>query len=376
MGCQPENPDGFPPHISALDSLIVLPDGGNPSENIKLSREIAFNDSLLFEKVTAMKADRYGNVYIAGESWNRRQIYTFDRNGTKIDSLGMHGSGFGQFLELSSLQLKNSNLHIFDHQLGRVTTYNTDLREITDTTVFGFDGDHLPAEWPGFRSFPVAVMNDNSYLAAFQRTREPAYEPEGEIRYYKAAASGKLMPGKFHSQPDIKYLVGDYAGRPAHFALSHPEQPLLEISENGRIYSAFTDEFLIHVLDKNGEKMHSYFYPAKRLDLDPAEVIHPRFSHNDQLLRVRESAEYPDKWPALFSLLSDDENRIWVSAITENRAELKWYVIDDATGEIASTFRWPFDKPISFVRGGTVYTIEKDDMGFEQVVRYGIKVLP
>lgn len=376
QGCQPVNPDELPPHISALDSLIVLPAGDLHTGDVELAREAAFNDSLLLDRVTAVVADRDGNVFIAGESWNRRQIYFFGRNGTKIDSLGSYGADFGQFLELSNMQLQNDGLHIFDHKLGRITTYNTALQEITDTLGFTFDGGHLPDEWPGFNSFPVSVINKNSYLAAFQRKREPAYELEGEIQYFIADSSGVLMPGKIHAQPDIQYLVGDYAGRPTHFTLPHPARPLLEISANGRIYSAFTDEFLIHVLDKHGKKMHSYFYAAERFELDPNEVIHPRFSHNDQILRVRESADYPETWPALHSMLSDDENRIWVSAITENRNVMKWFVIDDTTGEIAYTFHWPADKPISLVRDGSVYTIEKDDMGFQQVIRYRINYSP
>jgi len=373
LGCKPEYSDDLPPHISGIDSLIVIPPAEIHSGEVELVREIAFNDSLLIDKVTAVAVDFEGNVYMAGESWNRRQIHIFSSDGVLIDSLGNFGSDFGQFQEISSLQLRNNKLHIFDHQLGRITTNDKKSGEIIDTLEFLFDGDNLPADWTGFHSYPVAIKDDDSFLIAFQRKREPAYEPEGEIQYFIADTSGELISEKIYSQPDIRYLVGDYAGRPAHFTLPYPEKPLLEISKNGKIYSAFSDEFLIHVLNEHGRKQHSYYYPGERYLLDPHEVIHPRFSHNDQLLRVRESAEYPEKWPALHSMLSDDENRIWVSTITENRNEMQWFVIDDITGEIAYTFRWPFDKPISFVKSGSVYTIEKDNMGFQQVVRYRIK---
>ncbi len=370
----PDNPETMPSHILAIDSVIVIPDTLPETGSIKLTKELAFRDSLLLDQITALEVDSEDNLYIAGESWNRRQIHMYNSEGSYEDSLGSYGVDFGQFLEISRLQLRKNNLYVFDDQLNRITTLDIESGEAIDTVGLHLAGIHLPEDWSGFHAAAVAIEEDGSFLVAFQQDRDPAYEPEGELLYYKVDESGEVLSDVILAQPDIKYLVGDYAGRPAPFTLPLPEKPLLTTSENGRIYSAYTDEFLIHVLDADGNNLHSYYNESERYELNPNEVIHPRFSHNDQLLRVRKSAVYPEKWPALYSLLTDDENRVWISTITDNRDVLKWWVIDDQSGTLTATFNLPFDQPIYLVKNGAVYTVEKKDTGFKKVVRYRIQM--
>jgi len=371
--CTPENPDELPPHIKAIDSLIVLQDDSLNHGSVKFEREMVYTDSLLIEHIPAIVVDESGTVYLAGESWNRRHIYIFDSDGSYSDSLGSYGIDEGQFQKVSALQIKNESLHVFDDQLNRRTSFQVKTGELIDTLGLSPDGIHLPDDWSDFSANIVRVREDDSYLMAFTRDRNPAYEPEGEIRYYAVNDSSEVVSDTILVQEDMQYLVGDYAGRPAAFQLPVPEKPLLSVSENGRIYAAFSDEFLIHVHNSDGKHQHSYYLPFDRYDLSPDEIIHPRFSHNVQLLRVRESATYPEKWPVIYSMLVDDEDRIWVSTITENRDELKWWVIDDRTGSITATFHLSFDKPIHLVKNGSAYTIEKNDMGFKEVVRYVLK---
>lgn len=371
----PENPDEFPSHVQSIDSLIVLQQDSLNVGSVSLEREIAFTDSLHLEEIPAIAVDENESVYFAGESWNRRHIYIFDSNGSLTDSLGNYGDDMGEFMEISELQIKGETLYVLDNQLNRKTTFEMSTEELIDTLSFNPDGDHLPEDWQGFSSDPVWVRENDSYLMEFTLDRNPAYEPEGEIRYYLVDENSEIISDVILTQTDVRYLVGDYTGKPAPFLLPIPEKPLLSLSENGRFYSAFSDEFLIHVWDSAGNHLHSYYLPFDRYDLDPDEIIHPRFSHNDQLLRVRESATYPEKWPVFYSMLVDDEERIWVSTITENRDELKWWIIDDRTGTVTATFRMSFDKPIHFVKNGSAYTIEQNELGFKEVVRYGFEII-
>ncbi|MEX0662210.1 MAG: 6-bladed beta-propeller [Balneolaceae bacterium] len=373
--CTPENSDEIPPHVQAIDSLIVLQDDSLKSGSVMLEKEVVFTDSLLLEDIPAIAVDEKETLYFAGESWNRRHIHIFNSDGSYRDSLGNYGEEMGQFFEIGDLQIQNEILHVLDNQLNRRTAFGIESGELKDTLTLNPDGNHLPNEWSGFSTNLVSVREDDSYLMAFTRDRNPAYEPEGEVRYYAVDENSKVISDTILSQPDVRYLVGDYTGKPAPFLLPIPEKPLLSISENGRIYSAFSDEFLIHVHDNDGNHLHSYYLPFDRYDLDPDEIIHPRFSHNVQLLRVRESATYPEKWPVFYSMLVDDEDRIWISTITENRDELKWWIIDDRTGNITATFRVSFDKPIHLVKSGSAYTIEQNDMGFKEVVRYGFEMI-
>jgi len=372
-GCTPEDPDGLPAHLQAIDSLIVLQ--GEPFEvgTLNLQKETVFDDSLLLNKITAVSIDENSRVYVGGESWNRAKVFRFDGAGTLIDSLGSYGDGFGAFMEVSRLQLMNNRLFVFDDVLNRATAVQLETFEAADTAGFINFYEQLTDMEPEGHSSVKHIGKDGSYLVAYQHKRDPAYDHEGLISYYLADTAGNLLSNKIHEQSDIRYLVGDYAGRPAPFTLQFPEKPLLTVSEEGRIYSAFTDEFLIHVQGPDGTDLHSYYFPFERSILDPAEVIHPRYSHNKQLMMVRESADYPEQWPALYSMITDDEGKIWVSTIKEDRSLLEWWIIDDVTGQLVTRFNWPFDKPIAAIKNGSVYTIEKNSMGYEIVVRYKLQ---
>lgn len=375
-GCAAEDPNRLPSHVMEIDSLIVF-SGFQPTlDTIELEQELIFTDSLLLDEITALEVDDSGTLFIAGESWNRRQVHIFNSDGSYSDSLGSYGEQSGQFLEINHLQLMDDDLLVFDSELNRITTYRLDSFELTDTLSLHPEMKQLPKGWPGYDATPVAALSSETFLVAFSRERNPAYEPTGVLHYYEVDKNGDISSELILNQNDIRYLIGDYAGRPAPFIIPLPEKPLLEISDNGRLYSAFSDEYLIHVQESDGTYSHAYYNRVDRHLLDPNEVFHPRFSHNDQLLRVWESAEYPEKWPVLYSLLSDDEDRIWISTITENRDELRWWIIDDRTGDIYATFLWPFNKPIYSVKNESVYTVEKNELGFKEVVKYRIIVCP
>lgn len=370
-GCSPDNPYGLPPHVVAADSVVVIPENPAGMATVKLEKEIAFRDSLLLEGISTVAVGDDGSVLFAGSSWNRTQIHIFNRDGTYTDSLGNYGSRDGEFLEVRNLQLVGDTLYVFDTELGRVTIFNSKTGNLISVVNPQYHGEQLPNSWNGFHASPIALLNNSSFLTEFKRDRNPAYESSGDIQYYAADYDGAILSSKILSQKDLQYIIGDYAGRPAPFTLSLPERPLLSVAENGRIYSAYTEEFFINVYEPNGDYLYSYYSDIERYSLDPNEVIHPRFSHNDQLLRVRESAVYPEKWPALHSMAVDDVGNLWVSTITSDREQLKWWIIEEETGEVTATFYRPTEKPIVTVKDNSVYTIETGNSGFKEVVRYG-----
>lgn len=369
-GCSPENPHGLPPHVLAADSVVVIPENREGIADLKLEKELSFSDSLFIENISSVAVGNDGSVLFAGSSWNRTQIHIFDRKGVYIDSLGNYGNRNGEFLDVRNLQIEGDTLYVFDSELGRVTVYNSETGNVLDTVSPQFDGEQLPNNWNGFLASPIALLENRSFLIEFKRNRNPAYDSSGDLHYYAADREGEISSSKILSQLDLQYIVGDYAGRPAPFTLSLPEKPLITVAENGRIYSAYTDEFFIRVHDSEGDFLYSYYSGIERYALDPDEVIHPRFSHNDQLLRVRESAVYPEKWPALHSMVVDNAGRLWVSTITSDREQLKWWIIDEESGTVEATFYWPTEKPILAVKDNAVYIVEKSESGFKEIVRY------
>jgi len=364
----------LPAHVAETENLTVLDKKAEEQAEFHFEKELTFDDSLYFDRITDIAVDDGGRLFMAGEGWNRRQIHIFDPSGTHGDSLGNFGYDLGEFQSIDRIQIYGDTLLLMDQDLSRITSFDLGSGSWIDTTGYRAEQLTLPDGLSAYEysAAPVFVFDDSRILISFTENRNPAYEPEGRISYHITESDGRVMDRQIVEQLDLRYLVGDYAGRPAPFTLPLPEKPLITVSGSGVIVSAQTEEFFIRVMDVENNREWAYYLDYERRSLDPNEVIHPRFSHNDQLLRVKESAVYPEKWPALYSLIADDEDRVWVSTIIDDRNMLEWWVIDYNSHSLITRFTWPLDRQIAAVKNGSVYAIEKNSMGYEMVVRYRI----
>ena len=371
VACSEEYP-GLPDHIANSEHLLVFDKESITPKQFHFHRETVFEDSLHIDQIKDIKVDDDGRLYIASESWGRRQLHLFESDGSYIDSLGMMGTEPGEFQSIDHIQVIDETLFLSDESLQRVTIYNRYDFSLIDTLTFHQEKFPFPDGLTPdlYRLSPFAILDNESHIILFRQIRNPAYEPEGLMKIYLLETDGGIRWTKLAEMPDLTWLVGDYAGSPAAFTLHLPEQSLHQLSTNNRLITAHTSEFLITSRSINGDYVKFYYLPLQSIELHPSEINHPRFSHNNQVLRVRESAVYPEYWPALYSIVPDNANRIWVSTIPENRDRLDWWVIDEDSGELVTRFAWPFERPIVYVKGNSVYTVEKDGMGFERVVRY------
>lgn len=368
-GCRNENQEAVPKHVRELTNLTIFPKDTEAKSSIRLRREVLFSDSLLLDEIPSIAVDDSGRVYFAGKSWKRRVVHVFEPDGTYRQSIGGYGEEDGKFLEISGIQIRGGHLYVFDDKLERATVFLAEtgkFRESVNLTPRQ-DKDTDKMNWK-----PLWARNDGMFLLQRKVEKNPAYYPERFLRYFIIDREAEIRGGKILEQNDTRFLVGDYAGRPAPFTLDMPERSLLAISEQDDLYSAWTGEFLIEVHDADGKTLRAYYHPFDRTDLNRKEVIHPEFSHNLQLRRIRESAEYPEKWPALYSMLVDGENRIWVSTIIGNDEQLGWWIID-SNNTVFARFKWPRQKPIKQIKDGFVYTVETNSAGFKEVVRYRIE---
>lgn len=367
--CGNEKNPGIPAHLKDVDPLIVL-DPGQTNVGISLSKDQLYQDSLLIDRITDVTTHPNGNLYVAGEAWQRVQIYQFDRNGNRVGTFGKYGSGEGQFKRINGIQLLDGFLYVFDGEQERITVLHAQTGRLERVIPLRPEASELPDDLKNKTIIPVYAVKSDLFLVKLKENTNPAYYPERYLTYMYMNDEGELNPDVILRQKDINYLIGDYAGRPAPFTLDRPEKSIFEISAGGFMANAWTGEFLIELYDLKGHFIRAYYQEYPRADLDKEYVVNREFSHNDQLLRVRQTADYPDRWPALYSMVLDDRQRMWVSSITSVEEEMVWWIIDE-TGEY-STITWPADQPIVHVRDGYAYTVESDSTGFKDVVRYEI----
>lgn len=369
QGCMNSERSDLPRSLRDRDPLTILT-GDKETFRVSMQRDIAFKDSLLLDRVKSVAIDESGAVLIAGEAWEKREIYRFDAAGNRLDTFGGYGLNEGEFLQIDNMQLSDGKLHVYDGLSERITVLNSGSGELirsVDVRAVQYR-DSLQALVR--KVTPVHRFENESYLIGFRDTRNPAFYPDRKLVYAVVSNSGELQADSILIQPDMQYLVGDYAGRPAAFTLDRPERPLIVVDIWDRLISANTSGFVVEMHNPNNGIVNTIYSRYERAPLDKAEVINGRFSHNEQLLRVRQTAEYPEKWPALYSMVSDDGGNIWLSTITANQNEFKWWVIRP-DGRYA-TFLWPANRRIIQVERGDAYVVEKDENGFEDVVRYRV----
>src|SRR5690625_4707531 len=104
--------------------------------------------------------------------------------------------------------------------------------------------------------------------------------------------------------------------------------------------------------------------------------------HEQQVYR---NAKLPDKWPALDRILLDDEQRLWVSTISDDEEHYTWWVLDEA-GKLLASFKWPGERlkrhissenRFEVIRDGYVYSRELNaETELQEIVRYRIEQWP
>jgi len=159
------------------------------------------------------------------------------------------------------------------------------------------------------------------------------------------------------------------------FTMPFTRNSLVSIDREGNFYTAWAEDFLIKVYDKEGNYKQSFYYPSEKpsLLLDELEI-------NSERQRVLNRYELPETWPALHTMELDDEGRLWVATITESDSTFQWYVLGN-DGEILARFqlagkreyRSVMSDPLIRVHNGYFYSREViHQEGIDRVIKYKI----
>lgn len=199
------------------------------------------------------------------------------------------------------------------------------------------------------------------------RMKEEDDEDEKTSPFYLADQEGRIMPGKFFEQRVVDSIIDREANSVMVMTVPYGRQPLLAEGHDDRIYYAWSEHFLVKVFNSDANYERAIYYPYKKGLLDHDEVINQY--DNDRQRRMIRNDDVPDTWPALNSIIVDEQNRLWVSTITDNRDEYDWWVINE-DGELKARFTWSRERRLSAVKDDHLYTREINDSGLQQIARY------
>ncbi len=348
----------------------------NPNwDHFNLTPAVEYHDSLFIEKIPAIDVDRDGNLFVAAERHRIRSIYKYSPEGELIDTIGRLGREPGEFESIRNIQTKGDTLFVFDDELNRVSRFDVNSLEFLESTEFNSSFQITFGESLVLKPTPIQLWDENRFLIEFTDNRNPAFYTDRMQYYLMADVSGLIDDKELFSLNAENYQIGDHAGRPSAFLLPYSERSLLTQFQNDKFYTAWTENFEIRERDVSGSVQRIIRSPFKRAKLDAEKLIEREFSHNRQLYLTRASANYPLEWPAIYTMLTDDQGHIWLALISDDETYFEWWILDPDKDRqmVQYTFTWPRSSLFKKVSDGYAYAVEPDENGFKKVVKYKVQ---
>lgn len=351
----------------------VEADSLTPSHQIIFEKifSIHDSDSLLIGTIGGSDVDDNGNIYFG----DGKTIKVFDKNGDYVSSLGRAGRGPGEFTGLGSLApiIRDTLIYVFDYGLIRLNVFSTNSFDLVRTVTFDmYSWSHIPEISTIGRPTLENVLIDGSLILKFKEgVSFRNLDDSVKTYYYRFSGSEKRVSNELASGIESALPIA----RPFDRFI------LLDVSKtDNTLFTAYSDRFSITVNDTTGSPLSSFFYDYKPAPFDKDDYITQMTSNSSAYKSELQNQAYPETWPVINTFLVDDENRIWISTITEEKDRFKWWIFD-IEGNLIATFHWPGSRlkrhlisvnpEINVIKESHLYVTEIDDeTGIQKLSKY------
>jgi hypothetical protein len=396
--CMFQDEESKPKNLKDLQNLVVIQKNSSPESSITFIRDLVIDDrnatatwytntssGFAFagaDWFAGLEVDDKGNIFVGDH--HEKVIYVFDSTGKYLQKLGDEGHGPGEFNGIFDIKIQSDQLFAFDPFQFRTTFFCLDSLDLIEVrNVFTNRTPDLE-ELRGWPSHPVSLISDDLLIVGYMNEMRNAnygtemynLDQERHVRYYVVDREGKIRTEMIDELKDLENITAVVDGNLLFNldALPFLQQPIISISNKGFIYTANSEDPLIKMHKNNGDYIRAFYIPVEKKSIDRDEIIN-LFAEDDEVnTNLLLHAKLPEKWPALSSIVIDDENRIWVATIPNSeKLTHQWWVLQD-TGELIASFRWPGTRSIEKIENGYVYARETDKAtGLQQIVRYRIE---
>lgn len=370
-GCSSPEPK-IPENVAGIENLTVIDPNINPPTGINFKKVAKYGDTeeVMIGRLANVTVDNQGRVFIADGELN--YIHVFNADGTYLDSLGRQGKGPGEFGNIATINSDDTYLYAQDWSQRRLNLYDLGTMNFDRTISLSPKEQDIEA-LSGMYPSGFDVRSDGKFLISFGKPygMDASEDDERKNPYYLMNKEGVFEKEKLFEQKVDEFLIYREGNSITFMTPSFVRKSLFETGPDDRIYTVWTENFLIKVHSPDGSYKRAYYMPYSKPPLDIAEVL--KNYDSDRSRKMIRNADSPDTWPTINALKIDGNNRMWVSTFTDDLDSFDWYIINQE-GELVGRFTWPQDKELITVNGNDLYTEETDEQtGLRQVVRYKIK---
>lgn len=373
-----------PQKIKKLENLDIYATNFGSTDTVEFDKKQIFESSkdVFIEGYTgAVAVDNQNRVYIEGSVPGTVSVYVFKQNGEYITTIGRYGKGPGEFLVIGEIQIRKNELYIYDNHQQKLSVFSLNNFSLAREMIINKDKVENDIKLASLIPRGNFVVNkDGTFLMDF--TSKIITNDGGGILYYQLSKDGYVLPGmiidlKKYYIYNTEMKVGSNGNPTLPFTTSFTRSSLIAFSDQGLIYIAWTDHFLIKVYDKEGNYIRAFYYPYENSKLSISSL---NISESRRQIIREESSDMSRTWPALHTLFIDDKNQLWVLTITDSDSTFEGWLLNKK-GELLAKFRWPGKraqrfvkkKPLFLIKNGYLYTRERNlEKGIDRIVKYKI----
>jgi hypothetical protein len=251
-------------------------------EDLKIGREE--NENYTFFKIRGVAVDHQGNIYVADMGNHRIQKY--DSKGKYIKTIGRKGQGPGEFEQPTKIVIDENHGGLFVMDNPKIKCFSQEGIYSNEVIFSRGFSDFCPT---GKGRFLVV----SSFESLSNSTRN----------LYQIEDSGKILHE--YARHPFFYIVQGNLGNSFYASISGYEHDIFLANDNGGSFIyAFSEKYLLKVIDKNGQVAFAFGRDGKAGQL-PAEM-------KKKYARSKFFNKFPAHAPFFYALFCDSEGRIYV----------------------------------------------------------------
>ena len=164
-----------------------------------------------------------------------------------------------------------------------------------------------------------------------------------------------------------------------YFGFDPLPKTIFAFGPHGDLYEAQTDSLIIHVFNRNGQKIKDITAVCATplitdTELDSVAQKAPAGYKNVFYNAFDQNKIHGRRWPAMLKFLVDERGRCWVKLYKHGTTKPTWWVFD-TNGKARWKFTLSGNLELCAVRKDEVYCVKNEKGDFPGIVRYHVEGL-
>ena len=342
--------------ITEVDGVTIVKNPIEPlygEDVLILSEELSIGveegeDEYMFQMVQDIDADAHGNIYVVEGRLAHVRVY--DGDGEYQRTIGTRGQGPGELQMPIYIQVTDSDeIAVHDYSGQRLSFFSMEGEFLRQKSTSSTGSPFIPIR--------INPQGNLTTIAAFG----PPPVGGKQLKYFNADLELISMITK--EERDMRKTFD--IGKPTWFC---------DVSKSGRIFWGNSEKYTINILDRDCTLIRQITkeYEPHAITAEDKESYRERYaSALERGLKI----EFRSHYPAFGEINVDEEERLFVRTFkkVEGRDNRYYHDVFDAEGSYIATIPITANLSRQAVWKNTkLYTIEMNEEGYQQVIRYRV----